>query len=40
MITNEYLDQIIPVAIRAPDWEGLIVSAGLERSARPAITRP
>lgn len=39
-MTKEYLDQITPVAARAVVWAGLIVSAGLVKSAIPAITKP
>lgn len=40
MITREYLDQMVPVAARAVDWEADSFSAGRARSPRPAITSP
>lgn len=40
MMTNEYLDQIRPVAVSTADWEVLSFSAGRVISAKPAATRP
>lgn len=40
IMTNEYLDQIRPVAVSTPDWEVLSFSAGRVISAKPATTRP
>lgn len=39
MITNEYLDQIQPVAAKAPDCDADNFSAGRAISPIPAITR-
>lgn len=39
-MTREYRDQMNPVAVNTPDWAVLSFSAGLVKSAKPAITKP
>lgn len=40
IITNEYLDQIVPVAAKDKHCDTLSLSAGLVKSPIPAITSP